>query len=170
MGGPSKTNQSRWEWHHNTFIPSLHHVPFCQEVERFTFLIVLECSPCQTSVQQKCSSLAVATTVSCTVFLQHPATRVRTVASDQIAELWIVIGSYGCTVATGRCKNLPGKTSGQVFKTVRQTGLVTIEPNWLKKHVWGLIDARGSSRICSILFLQYSLRYKCFLKWPYNWF
>jgi len=33
------------------------------------------------------------------------------------------------TVATGRCKNLPGKTSGQVFKTVRQTGLVTVEPN-----------------------------------------
>ena len=26
----SKTNQTRWEWHHNTFPPSLHHVPFCQ--------------------------------------------------------------------------------------------------------------------------------------------
>ena len=24
----SKTNQTRWEWHHNTFTPSLH--PFCQ--------------------------------------------------------------------------------------------------------------------------------------------
>ena len=27
---PSKTNQTRWEQHHNTFIPSLHLVPFCQ--------------------------------------------------------------------------------------------------------------------------------------------
>ena len=26
----SKTNQTRWEWHHNTFTPSLHLVPFCQ--------------------------------------------------------------------------------------------------------------------------------------------
>ena len=29
----------------------------------------------------------IATTVSCTVFLKYPATRVRTVASDQIVEL-----------------------------------------------------------------------------------
>ena len=27
---PSKTNQTRWEWHHNTFTPSLHLVQFCQ--------------------------------------------------------------------------------------------------------------------------------------------
>ena len=27
---PSKTSQTRWERHHNTFIPSLHLVPFCQ--------------------------------------------------------------------------------------------------------------------------------------------
>ena len=27
---PSKTNQTRWEWHHNPFTPSLHLVPFCQ--------------------------------------------------------------------------------------------------------------------------------------------
>ena len=27
---PSKTNQTRWEQHHNTFTPSLHLVPFCQ--------------------------------------------------------------------------------------------------------------------------------------------
>ena len=27
---PSKTNQTWWEWHHNTFTPSLHLVPFCQ--------------------------------------------------------------------------------------------------------------------------------------------
>ena len=27
---PSKTNQTRWEWHHNNFTPSLHLVPFCQ--------------------------------------------------------------------------------------------------------------------------------------------
>ena len=26
----SKTNQTRWEWHHSTFTPSLHLVPFCQ--------------------------------------------------------------------------------------------------------------------------------------------
>ena len=26
---PSKTRQTRWEQHHNTFIPSLHLVPFC---------------------------------------------------------------------------------------------------------------------------------------------
>ena len=26
----SKTNRTRWEWHHNTFTPSLHLVPFCQ--------------------------------------------------------------------------------------------------------------------------------------------
>jgi len=26
----SKTNQTRWEWHHNAFTPSLHLVPFCQ--------------------------------------------------------------------------------------------------------------------------------------------
>ena len=26
----SKTNQTRWEWYHNTFTPSLHLVPFCQ--------------------------------------------------------------------------------------------------------------------------------------------
>jgi len=26
----SKTSQTRWEWHHNTFTPSLHLVPFCQ--------------------------------------------------------------------------------------------------------------------------------------------
>jgi len=26
----SKTNQTRWKWHHNTFTPSLHLVPFCQ--------------------------------------------------------------------------------------------------------------------------------------------
>ena len=26
----SKTNQTRWEWHCNTFTPSLHLVPFCQ--------------------------------------------------------------------------------------------------------------------------------------------
>ena len=36
------------------------------------------------------------------------------------------------TVATGSCKNLPGKTSGQVFKTVRQTGQITTEPNLVK--------------------------------------
>ena len=27
---PSKTNQTRWERHYNTFTPSLHLVPFCQ--------------------------------------------------------------------------------------------------------------------------------------------
>ena len=27
---PSKTSQTRWEWHHNTFTPSLHLVPFCE--------------------------------------------------------------------------------------------------------------------------------------------
>ena len=27
---PSKTNQTRWEQHHNNFTPSLHLVPFCQ--------------------------------------------------------------------------------------------------------------------------------------------
>ena len=27
---PSKTSQTRWEQHHNTFTPSLHLVPFCQ--------------------------------------------------------------------------------------------------------------------------------------------
>ena len=27
---PSKTSQTRWERHHNTFTPSLHLVPFCQ--------------------------------------------------------------------------------------------------------------------------------------------
>ena len=27
---PSKTNQTRWERHHNIFTPSLHLVPFCQ--------------------------------------------------------------------------------------------------------------------------------------------
>ena len=27
---PSQTNQTRWEWHYNTFPPSLHLVPFCQ--------------------------------------------------------------------------------------------------------------------------------------------
>ena len=27
---PSKTNQTRWEWHYYTFPPSLHLVPFCQ--------------------------------------------------------------------------------------------------------------------------------------------
>ena len=27
---PSKTSQTRWEWHHITFTPSLHLVPFCQ--------------------------------------------------------------------------------------------------------------------------------------------
>ena len=26
---PSKTSQTRWERHHNTFTPSLHLVPFC---------------------------------------------------------------------------------------------------------------------------------------------
>ena len=26
---PSKSNQSRWEWHHNIYTPSLHLVPFC---------------------------------------------------------------------------------------------------------------------------------------------
>ena len=26
----SKPNQTRWEWHHNAFTPSLHLVPFCQ--------------------------------------------------------------------------------------------------------------------------------------------
>ena len=26
----SKTNQTRWEWHHNTSTPSLHLLPFCQ--------------------------------------------------------------------------------------------------------------------------------------------
>ena len=26
----SKINQTRWEWHHKTFTPSLHLVPFCQ--------------------------------------------------------------------------------------------------------------------------------------------
>ena len=27
---PSKINQTRWKWYHNTFTPSLHLVPFCQ--------------------------------------------------------------------------------------------------------------------------------------------
>ena len=27
---PSKTNQTRWKWHHNTSTPSLRFVPFCQ--------------------------------------------------------------------------------------------------------------------------------------------
>jgi len=27
---PSKTNQTRWELHHNAFTPSLHLVPFSQ--------------------------------------------------------------------------------------------------------------------------------------------
>ena len=34
---PSKINQTRWEWHHNNFTPSLHLVPFCQL--RFVFVI-----------------------------------------------------------------------------------------------------------------------------------
>ena len=28
----SKTNQTRWEWHHNTFTPPLHLVPFCRHL------------------------------------------------------------------------------------------------------------------------------------------
>ena len=42
---PSKTSQTRWEQHHNTFTPSLHLVPklFCDLfLLSFLYLIVLE--------------------------------------------------------------------------------------------------------------------------------
>ena len=31
----SKTNQTRWEWHHNIFTPSLHLVPFCRHLHKY---------------------------------------------------------------------------------------------------------------------------------------
>ena len=31
----SKTNQTRWEWHHNTFTPYLHLVPFCHHLHKY---------------------------------------------------------------------------------------------------------------------------------------
>ena len=34
---PSKTNQTRWGWHHNTFTPSLHLVPFANYAHHKTF-------------------------------------------------------------------------------------------------------------------------------------
>ena len=53
---PPKTSQTRWEWHHNTFTPSLHLVPFCQVCLAFVVCtgglwkavewVVLVCSAC----------------------------------------------------------------------------------------------------------------------------
>ena len=35
---PLRTSQTRWKWQHNTFIPSLHVVPFCQLCLVFMFI------------------------------------------------------------------------------------------------------------------------------------
>jgi len=32
---------NRWEWHHNTFTPFLHHVPFCQLFGMFLFTVCM---------------------------------------------------------------------------------------------------------------------------------
>ena len=37
----SKTNQTRWGWHHNTFTASLHLVPFANYVHRKTLYMYL---------------------------------------------------------------------------------------------------------------------------------
>ena len=37
---PSKTSQTRWERHHNTFTPSLHLVPFCQQINNALHVFV----------------------------------------------------------------------------------------------------------------------------------
>ena len=37
---PSKTSQTRWERHHNSFTPSLHLVPFCQNSVCMCLLVV----------------------------------------------------------------------------------------------------------------------------------
>ena len=36
---PSKTNQTRWEWHHNTFTPSLHFVKFCCHLHKYALCL-----------------------------------------------------------------------------------------------------------------------------------
>ena len=36
----TKTNQTRWEWHHNTFPPSLHLMPFLLPLTQICFMFV----------------------------------------------------------------------------------------------------------------------------------
>ena len=39
----SKTNQTRREWHHNTFTPSLHLVPFCHHLHKYALCLLVVC-------------------------------------------------------------------------------------------------------------------------------
>ena len=39
----SKTNQTRWEWHHNTCTPSLHLVPFCRHLDKCALCLLVVC-------------------------------------------------------------------------------------------------------------------------------
>ena len=38
-----KTNQTKWEWHHNTFTPSLHLVPFCHHLHKYALCLLVVC-------------------------------------------------------------------------------------------------------------------------------
>ena len=126
------------EWHHNTFTPSLHHVPFCQETPRglFTFLqycIGMLSMSKFSSTKMQLSSYSHHSILYCVFELSGCKSENCGIWSNcriMNSVLWFVhmVG----TVATGSCKNLPGKTSGQVFKTVRQTGQITTEPNLVK--------------------------------------
>ena len=40
---PLKTNQSRWEWHHNIYTPSLHLVPFCCHLHKYALCLLVLC-------------------------------------------------------------------------------------------------------------------------------
>ena len=57
-------NQTRWEWHHNTFTPSLHLVPFCQLPCVFKLLLkwVVKSSQVGSDVQWEWVMLWVAAT------------------------------------------------------------------------------------------------------------
>ena len=43
----SEINQTRWEWHHTTFTPSLHLVPFCCHLHKYALclLVVVDWCP-----------------------------------------------------------------------------------------------------------------------------
>ena len=38
----SKTNQTRWKWHHNTFTSSLH-LPFCCHLHKYALCLLVAC-------------------------------------------------------------------------------------------------------------------------------
>ena len=96
---PSTTNQTRWEWYHNTFTPSLHLVPFFANYDLF-LLAYVGSAGCVVHVDVHGECV-------CCGWMQCSSYWARQVSFDLYAQPWAVLGLYGVLgVVKLRCEIL----------------------------------------------------------------